>query len=106
MSQRVSENGENRKMLLHDRNWRYCREHSQKLHTNEKLHARERLWSESHFRLVIMYVYLESGMRVLRLEEFANVKIVSAILSCILQLFYCEVVYKVREGIDEMYRLQ
>ena len=52
MSQRVSENGENRKMLLHDRNWRYCREHSQKLHTNEKLHARERLWSESHFRLV------------------------------------------------------
>ena len=52
MSQRVSENGENRKMLLHDRNWRYCREHSQKLHTNEKLHARERLRSESHFRLV------------------------------------------------------
>ena len=51
-------------------------------------------------------MYLDSGMIVLRLEEFAEVKIVSAILSCILQVFYCEVVYKVREGIDEMYRLQ
>ena len=51
-SQIMSENGENRKILLHDRNQRYCREHSQKLHTNEKLHASERLWSESHFRLV------------------------------------------------------
>ena len=39
-SQSVLENGENRKILLHDRNWRYCREHSQKLHTNEKLHAK------------------------------------------------------------------
>ena len=39
-SQSMSENGENRKILLHDRNRRYCREHSQKLHTNEKLHAR------------------------------------------------------------------
>ena len=51
-SQSVSENGENRKILQHDRNRRYCHEHSQKLHTNEKLHASERLWSESHFRLV------------------------------------------------------
>ena len=64
MSQRVSENGENRKMLLHDRNWRYCREHSQKLHTNEKLHARERLWSESHFRLVnLMVTCIKISMR-------------------------------------------
>ena len=46
------ENSENRKILQHDRNRRYCREHSQKFHTNEKLHASERLWSESHFRLV------------------------------------------------------
>ena len=51
-SQSVSENGENRKILLYDRIQRYCREHSQKFHTNEKLHASERLWSESHFRLV------------------------------------------------------
>ena len=51
-------------------------------------------------------LYLDDGKRILRLEEFAEVKIVSAILSCILQVFYCEVVYKVREGIDEMYRLQ
>ena len=40
-SQIVSENGENRKiLLLHDRNQRYCHEHSQKLHTNEKSHAK------------------------------------------------------------------
>ena len=52
-SQSVSENVEDKKVLLHDRNRRYCREDSQKLHTNEKLHARERLRSESHFRLVI-----------------------------------------------------
>ena len=51
--QSVSENGEHRKILQHDRNRRYCREHSQKLHTNEKLHASLRLWSESHFRLVL-----------------------------------------------------
>ena len=29
-----------RKILLQNWNWRYCREHSQKLHTNEKLHAK------------------------------------------------------------------
>ena len=40
-SQSVSENGEKRKILLHDRNRRYCQEHSQKLHTNEKLHAKD-----------------------------------------------------------------
>ena len=34
-SQSVSENGENRKIPQHDRNLRYCREHSHKLHTNE-----------------------------------------------------------------------
>ena len=39
-SQSMSENGMNRIILLHDRNQRYCREHSQKLHTNEKLHAK------------------------------------------------------------------
>ena len=39
-SESVSENGENRKILLHDRNQRYCHEHSQKLHTNEYLHAK------------------------------------------------------------------
>ena len=40
-SQIVSENGENKKiLLLDDRNQRYCHEHSQKLHTNEKLHAK------------------------------------------------------------------
>ena len=39
-SQSMSENGENRIILLHDRSRRYCREHSQKLHTNEKLHAK------------------------------------------------------------------
>ena len=38
--------------LLHDRSRKYWREHSQKSHTNEKSHASERLWSESHFRLV------------------------------------------------------
>ena len=53
-SQSISENGENRKILLDDRNRRYCHEHNKKLHTNEKLHARERLWSESHFRLVFI----------------------------------------------------
>ena len=54
-SQSVSENVEDKKVLLHDRNRRYCREDSQKLHTNEKLHARERLRSESHFRLVFFF---------------------------------------------------
>jgi len=39
-------------ILLHDRSRKYWREHSQKSHTNEKSHASERLWSESHFRLV------------------------------------------------------
>ena len=39
-SQSMSENGENRLILLHDRNQRYCREHIQKSHTNEKLHAK------------------------------------------------------------------
>ena len=39
--------------LLHDRIRKYWREHSQKSHTNEKSHASERLWSESHFRLVL-----------------------------------------------------
>ena len=50
----VSENGEKMKILQHDRNQRYCHEHSHKLHTNTKLHASERLWSESHFRLVFL----------------------------------------------------
>ena len=40
--------------LLHDRSRKYWREHSQKFHTNEKSHASEHLWSESHFRLVYL----------------------------------------------------
>ena len=71
MSQRVSENDDNMKMLLHDRNWRYCREHSQKLHTNEKLHARERSRSESHFRLVSLQKLVKwTSSTILKVETF------------------------------------
>ena len=42
-SRGVSENSENMDILLDDRNWRYCREHSPKLYTNEKLHAKRAL---------------------------------------------------------------
>ena len=39
--------------MLHDRSRKYWCEHSRKSHTNEKSHASERFWSESHFRLVL-----------------------------------------------------
>ena len=43
--------------LLHDRSRKYWREHSQKSHTNEKSHANQRIWSESHFRLFFFFFF-------------------------------------------------